>query len=124
MTKKNIANEVEITTLSDVEHVRQRRGMYLPNQNYCAYEIVDNAVDEFMAGYCKNIWLQIEEDSVLRVQDDGRGIPLTPAKDNPNKTMAEVALGQLKSGGKFNAKGSMLEQGVKTGGLTYKFSPR
>lgn len=117
MTKKNIANEVEITTLSDVEHVRQRRGMYLPNQNYCAYEIVDNAVDEFMAGYCQNIWLQIEEDSVLRVQDDGRGIPLTPSKDNPNKTMAEVALGQLKSGGKFNAKGSMLEQGVKTGGL-------
>ena len=38
--------------------------------------------------------------------------------------MAEVALGQLKSGGKFNAKGSMLEQGIKTGGLTYKFSPR
>ena len=55
MTKKTIANEVEITTLSDVEHVRQRRGMYLPNMNYCAYEIVDNAVDEFMAGYCKNI---------------------------------------------------------------------
>lgn len=117
MTKKNIANEVEITTLSDVEHVRQRRGMYLPNMNYCAYEIVDNAVDEFMAGYCKNIWLQIESDKVMRVQDDGRGVPLTPSKDDPSKSMAEVALGQLKSGGKFNAKGSMLEQGIKTGGL-------
>lgn len=117
MTKKNIANEVEITTLSDVEHVRQRRGMYLPKMNYCVYEIVDNAVDEFMAGYCKNIWVQIEPDRITRVQDDGRGIPLTPSKDDPNKCMAEVALGQLKSGGKFNAKGSMIEQGVKTGGL-------
>lgn len=117
MTKKNIANEVEITTLSDVEHVRQRRGMYLPNMNYCAYEIVDNAVDEFMAGYCKNIWLQIEPDKILRVQDDGRGVPITPSKDNPSIPMVQVALGQLKSGGKFNAKGSMLEQGVKTGGL-------
>lgn len=117
MTKKTIVNEVEITTLSDVEHVRQRRGMYLPNMNYCAYEIVDNAVDEFMAGYCKNIWLQIEPNKIMRVQDDGRGVPLTPSKDDPNKSMAEVALGQLKSGGKFNAKGSMLEQGIKTGGL-------
>lgn len=117
MTKKNIAEEVQITTLSDVEHVRQRRGMYLPNMNYCAYEIVDNAVDEFMAGYCENIWVQIEPDKILRVQDDGRGVPLTPSKDDPNKSMAEVALGQLKSGGKFNAEGSMLSQGVKTGGL-------
>lgn len=117
MTKKDIANEVEITTLSDVEHVRQRRGMYLPEMNYCVYEIVDNSVDEFMAGFCKNIWVQIEPDRITRVQDDGRGIPLTPSKDNPNKCMAEVALGQLKSGGKFNAKGSMIEQGVKTGGL-------
>lgn len=117
MTNKDIVNEVEITTLSDVEHVRQRRGMYLPNMNYCAYEIVDNSVDEFMAGYCKNIWVQIEPNKVLRVQDDGRGVPITPAKDDPSKSMAEVALGHLKSGGKFNAEGSMVEQGVKTGGL-------
>lgn len=117
MSDNRIVNEVEITTLSDVEHVRQRRGMYLPNINYCVYEIVDNAVDEFMAGYCKNIWLQIESNKVMRVQDDGRGVPLTPSKDDPNKSMAEVALGQLKSGGKFNVKGSMLDQGIKTGGL-------
>ena len=117
MTDKNIVDEVQITTLSDVEHVRQRRGMYLPNMNYCVHEIVDNSVDEFMAGYCKNIWVQIEPNKVLRVQDDGRGVPITPSKDDPTKSMAEVALGHLKSGGKFNAEGSMIEQGVKTGGL-------
>ena len=117
MTSKNIVDEVQITTLSDVEHVRQRRGMYLPKMNYCVYEIVDNSVDEFMAGYCKNIWVHIEPDKVMRVQDDGRGVPITPSKDDPTKSMAEVALGQLKSGGKFNAEGSMIEQGVKTGGL-------
>lgn len=96
--EETIMQEVQITTLSDVEHVRQRRGMYLPNMNYCVYEIVDNAVDEFMAGYCKNIYVQITPDKVLRVQDDGRGIPLTPSKDDPTKTMAEIALGHLKSG--------------------------
>ena len=117
INKEIVTNEVEITTLSDREHVRQRRGMYLPNMNYCVYEIVDNAVDEHMAGYCNNIWIQIEPDKVLRVQDDGRGVPITPSKDDPSKSMAEVALGQLKSGGKFNAEGSMIEQGVKTGGL-------
>ena len=117
MTSKNAVQEVQITTLSDVEHVRQRRGMYLPDINYCVYEIVDNSVDEHMAGHCKNIWVQIEPNRVLRVQDDGRGVPITPAKDDPNKSMAEVALGHLKSGGKFNAEGSMIEQGVKTGGL-------
>lgn len=119
MTKKlSLANkknpeEVVIDTLSDKDHVRLRRGMYLPNMNYCAFEIMDNAVDEFMAGYCKNIWLQIEPDKMLRLQDDGRGVPIQPAKDDPSKSMAQVALGELKSGGKFNQDNST----VKTGGL-------
>lgn len=117
MAKKTIATEAEIVTLSDAEHVRQRRGMYLPNMNYCVYEIVDNAVDEFMAGNCKNIWVQLEPDKVLRIQDDGSGVPIKPDKKDPSKSMAEVALGELKSGGKFNAEGSMGNQGVKTGGL-------
>lgn len=106
--------DVEISTLSDRDHVRLRRGMYLPNMNYCAYEIMDNSVDEFMAGVCKNILLQIEPDKTMRIQDDGRGIPLQPSKDNPDKPMVQVALGELKSGGKFNQK---KENAVKTGGL-------
>lgn len=114
-TKKlEVATEVEISTLSDKDHVRLRRGMYLPNQNYCAYEIIDNAVDEFMAGYCENIWVQIEPDSTMRIQDDGRGVPLKPSKDDPNKPMVQVALGELKSGGKFNQQSA---NAVKTGGL-------
>ena len=106
-------SEVIIDTLSDRDHVRLRRGMYLPNMNYCAYEIMDNAVDEFMAGYCKNIWLQIEPNKALRVQDDGRGVPLQPSKENPDIPMVQVALGELKSGGKFHQSADS----VKTGGL-------
>ena len=126
MTKKlSLANkkvpeivpQVEIDTLSDKDHVRLRRGMYLPNINYCAFETMDNAVDEFMAGYCKNIWLQIEPDKTMRIQDDGRGVPIQPDKKDPSKSMAQVALGELKSGGKFHQDNST----VKTGGLTYKF---
>ena len=122
MTKKlSLANkkvpeavpQVEIDTLSDKDHVRLRRGMYLPNINYCAFETMDNAVDEFMAGYCKNIWLQIEPDKTMRIQDDGRGVPIQPDKKDPSKSMAQVALGELKSGGKFHQNNST----VKTGGL-------
>lgn len=90
--------EVEINTLSDKDHVRLRRGMYLPNMNYCAFEIMDNAVDEFMAGYCKNIWLKLEPNKALSIQDDGRGVPIQPDKKDPSKSMAQVALGELKSG--------------------------
>lgn len=107
-------SDVTIDTLSDRDHVRLRRGMYLPNMNYCAYEIMDNSVDEFMAGVCKNILLQIEPDKTMRIQDDGRGVPLQPSKKDPNKPMVQVALGELKSGGKFNQK---KENAVKTGGL-------
>lgn len=113
ISPKIIESEVQIDTLSDRDHVRLRRGMYLPNMNYCAYEIMDNAVDEFMAGFCKNIWLNIEPDKTLRLQDDGRGVPLQPSTQDPNKPMVQVALGELKSGGKFNQKTAK----AKTGGL-------
>ena len=116
LSKKNTTSvtEVEINTLSDKDHVRLRRGMYLPNMNYCAFEIMDNAVDEFMAGYCKNIWLKLEPNKALSIQDDGRGVPIQPDKKDPSKSMAQVALGELKSGGKFNQQAA---NAVKTGGL-------
>lgn len=106
--------EVIVDTLSDRDHVRLRRGMYLPNINYCAYELLDNCVDEFVAGYGKNIWFQIEPDKTMRVQDDGRGVPVKPSLKDPTKSMAEMALGALKSGGKFEQQS---EHAIKTGGL-------
>lgn len=106
--------EVIVDTLSDRDHVRLRRGMYLPNIDYSAYELLDNCVDEFMAGYCDNIWFQIEPDKTMRVQDNGRGVPIQPSLKDPSKSMAEMALGALKSGGKFEQQS---ENAVKTGGL-------
>lgn len=104
--------EVEIDELSDRDHVRKRKGMYLPDINYCVYEIVDNSIDEHSEGYGDTIYIKIDEERNIYVQDLGRGIPITPSKKNPNKTQAEVALTSLRAGGKFRTQGK-----GKTGGL-------
>lgn len=108
----NMVDEVEIDELSDREHVRKRKGMYLPDINYCVYEIVDNSIDEHSEGYGDTIYIKIDEERNIYVQDFGRGIPITPSNKNPNKTKAEVVLTSLRAGGKFRAQGK-----GKTGGL-------
>lgn len=109
---KDEITEVEIDELSDRDHVRKRKGMYLPDINYCVYEIVDNSIDEHSEGYGDTIYIKIDEERNIYVQDLGRGIPITPSKKNPNKTQAEVALTSLRAGGKFRTQGK-----GKTGGL-------
>lgn len=106
--------QARISEKSDRDHVRLRKGMYIPNINYSVFEIVDNSIDEYMAGYATAIYVGIK-DGVIFVQDDGRGIPIYPSEKDPNKSMAEVAYTSLKAGGKFGD-----EEGygnVKTGGL-------
>lgn len=111
-----MSKQQQIRQLSDRDHVRLRKGMYIPNINYCVYEIVDNSIDEFIAGYGNTIYLKIEPDRTIMVVDEGRGLPIDPSLDDPTKSQAELALGSLKAGGKFG-----LEDGegydVKTGGL-------
>ena len=98
-------NADQIQVLEGLEHVRKRPGMYIGSVSirglhHLVYEIVDNAVDEALAGYCKNIHITIEEGNVICVEDDGRGIPV----DIHSKTKisaAETVYTKLNAGGKF-----------------------
>jgi len=95
----------QIQVLDGLEHVRKRPGMYIGSVSirglhHLVYEIVDNCVDEALAGYCTNIIIEIEPGNVISVEDNGRGIPV----DIHSKTKisaAETVYTQLNAGGKF-----------------------
>src|SRR6185503_15072961 len=98
-------NESKIRVLDDVEHVRTRPGMYIGGYNprglhHLVYEIVDNSIDEALAGFCKTILVKINADGSCTVVDDGRGIPvgIHPQVKIPT---VEVVFSTLAAGGKF-----------------------
>ena len=95
-----------IQILEGLEAVRKRPGMYIGSTgprglHHLVYEIVDNSVDEALAGYADTIFVTLLEDGGVRVIDNGRGIPVDPHSSDPTKSTVEVVLTILHAGGKF-----------------------
>ena len=117
MSKKYKAADIEV--LSGLEPVRRRPGMYTDTSrpNHLAHEVIDNSVDEALAGYCKKIEVTLYDDGSLEVIDDGRGMPVDihPKEKIPG---VELILTRLHAGGKFNKENYQYSGGLHGVGVS------
>ena len=124
-TKKPTKYEAsDIQVLEGVEHVRLRPGMYIGTTSarglhHLVYEVVDNSIDEAMAGFCDRIIVRLLKDGGVSVDDNGRGIPVKPIpKAKDRRPAVEVVLTTLNAGGKFGGDGYRISGGLHGVGVS------